>query len=240
MAALGRLDDLEEFVLGIQPQDAFRPRARLAVPGRPARLHAAVDRRRPHRLSGGARSGARSCRDRARRLRDRRERLPGGRRSARLRARVLVPHDRAGRDGPRDPRVGGDQRARAPDPARRPDRDGRRLGAELPVRARVPQSRRCRDRRIPLRRELPAHRRRVPRAHARAARAVPGGAAGARPPRGGAPRAGALVTRRAGALRRAHRASHARRVRTQRGASRSGSQANAIRPSRSSVGSRRT
>ena len=95
MAALGRLADLEEFVLGIQPQDAFRPRARLAVPGRPARLHAAVDGRRPHRIAGGARSGARSRRDRARRLRDRRERLSGGRRSTRLRARVLVAYDRA-------------------------------------------------------------------------------------------------------------------------------------------------
>ena len=33
MAALGRLADLEEFVLGIQPQDAFRPRAVWQFPG---------------------------------------------------------------------------------------------------------------------------------------------------------------------------------------------------------------
>ena len=217
MAALGRLDDLEEFVLGIQPQDAFRPRAVWQFPGG---LHdytlpsTVADRIGSPEELGVA---ARSRRDRARRLRDRRERLPGGRRSTRLRARVLVACDRAGRDGPRDSRVGGDQRARASDPARRPDRDGRRLGAELPVRARVPQSRRRRDRSVPLRRELPTDRPGVPRAHAGAARALSGGAAGASPPRGGAPRAGALVARRAGALRRAHRASHARRVRSQRG-----------------------
>ena len=33
MAALGRLGDLEEFLLGIQPQDAFRPRAVWQFPG---------------------------------------------------------------------------------------------------------------------------------------------------------------------------------------------------------------
>jgi len=33
MAALGRLDDLEEFLLGIQPADAFRPRPIWQLPG---------------------------------------------------------------------------------------------------------------------------------------------------------------------------------------------------------------
>jgi predicted acylesterase/phospholipase RssA len=33
MAALGRLDDLEEFLLGLAPQDAFRPRAVWQLPG---------------------------------------------------------------------------------------------------------------------------------------------------------------------------------------------------------------
>jgi len=33
MAALGRLDELEEFLLGLQPQDAFRPRAVWQFPG---------------------------------------------------------------------------------------------------------------------------------------------------------------------------------------------------------------
>ncbi len=33
MAALGRLDDLEEFLLGLSPQDAFRPRAMWQFPG---------------------------------------------------------------------------------------------------------------------------------------------------------------------------------------------------------------
>ena len=35
MAALGRLDDLEEFLLGIQPDDAFRPRPMWQLPGGP-------------------------------------------------------------------------------------------------------------------------------------------------------------------------------------------------------------
>ena len=118
--------------------------------------------------------------------------------------------------GARNPRLGGDQRARAADPARRPDRDGRRLGAELPVRARVSQSGGRGHRGVPLRRELSAHELRLPRADARAARAVPRGASRPRAPRGGAARAGALVARRAGALRRADRPSHARRVRPQR------------------------
>jgi predicted acylesterase/phospholipase RssA len=33
MAALGRLDDLEEFLMGLEPQDAFRPRAVWQFPG---------------------------------------------------------------------------------------------------------------------------------------------------------------------------------------------------------------
>ena len=33
MTALGRLDDLEEFLMGLEPQDAFRPRAVWQFPG---------------------------------------------------------------------------------------------------------------------------------------------------------------------------------------------------------------
>ena len=42
MAALGRLADLEEFVLGLQPQDAFRPRAVWQFPGGPHRRSASA------------------------------------------------------------------------------------------------------------------------------------------------------------------------------------------------------
>ena len=120
MAALDRLDDLEEFLLGLQPADAFRPRPVWQFPGGLARLHAPRDDRRPHRLARP--SSAPRCataRHRARRLRDRRRRLPGRRRRPRLRARVLLAVDRAGGDGSRDPRVGRDQRPRAPGRARR-------------------------------------------------------------------------------------------------------------------------
>ena len=58
---------------------------------------------------------------------------------------------------------------------------------------------------------------RLPRAHARTARAFSRRPTGASPPRGGATRAGTLVARGARALRRAHRSADARRVRPQRG-----------------------
>ena len=50
-------------------------------------------------------------------------------------SRTSRPRD----DGPRDPGVGRDQRSRPAHRARRPDRDGWRLGAQLPVRACVSQ-----------------------------------------------------------------------------------------------------
>ena len=104
---------------------------RMAVPGRSPRLHPPGDRRESNRLSGGARRGPRRRRDRARRLCDRRVRLSGGRRGTRLRARVRLAHNRTRGDGTRDPRVSRDQRTRSSDPARRPHRDRRRLGAQL-------------------------------------------------------------------------------------------------------------
>ena len=58
-------------------------------------------------------------------------------------------------------RVGGDQRARAAAPGRRPDRDRRRLGAELPARRRARPAGREPRRRLPLRPSLPAGRHRA-------------------------------------------------------------------------------
>ena len=54
MAALDRLDDLDEFLLELQPNDVFRPRRDVAVPGRAPRLHA------PAHDRGADRDGARS------------------------------------------------------------------------------------------------------------------------------------------------------------------------------------
>ncbi len=99
---------------------------------------------------------------------------------------------------------------------RRRDRDGRRLGAELPVRARVSESRRSTRSQRSATSRATGQRRRVPRTNARAARALPRGASRACAARRGPPRAGAGVARRAGALRGAHRSSHACRVRPQR------------------------
>ncbi len=78
MAALDRLDDLEDFLLGIQPDDAFRPRPMWQFPGG---LH---DYTLPEtiadRIGAPAELGTALARggDRARRLRDGRERLPRG------------------------------------------------------------------------------------------------------------------------------------------------------------------
>ena len=115
MAALGRLDDLEDFLMDLQPEDAFRPRAVWQFPGglHDYTLPTTVADRIGSPVELG--TAARGVRDRARRLRDRRERLPRSRRGARLRARVRVSLDRARGDGPRDPRVGRDQRARSAD-----------------------------------------------------------------------------------------------------------------------------
>ena len=75
----------------------------------------------------------------------------------------------------------------------------------------------ARNRSVPLHPELPGQRPRIPRAHARAARAIPCGPSRPRSPLRIAPRSGTRLPRRAGALRRADRAAHARGVRTQRG-----------------------
>ena len=72
-----------------------------------------------------------------------------------LRARLLVPDDAAGGDGAGRARLGGDQRARAAAPGRRPDRHRRRLGAQLPARLRVRAPGGRADRRLPLRAALP-------------------------------------------------------------------------------------
>ena len=82
MAALDRLDDLEEFVLSLQPDEVFRPRRVWQFPGG---LHDYTLPRRSPTASASAEelgTGARRVRDRARRLRHRRERSPGEERRA--------------------------------------------------------------------------------------------------------------------------------------------------------------
>ena len=224
MAALGRLDDLEEFLLGLSPQDAFRPRAMWQFPGG---LH-------DYTLPTTVAERIGSPEDLGYALAD-----------AEVELVVYAtdvsdyPHGDEARDFELEysshtspPEVMGaailasaaDQRPRAPEHARRQGCDGRRLGAELPLRARVSQpGGRC-DRSVQICGELSAHERCLPRADTRAARAVPRSAARSRAPRGSAVGAGADDARRARALRRADRAPHARRVRAQcrrRGADRS-------------------
>ena len=171
MAALGRLDELEEFLLALQPEEVFRPRRALAAPGRPATTRSRDDREPPRRRAR-ARRGPRAGGDRARRVRDRPHESRRRGRDAPLRAHVFVAF------GP-------------------PETMGRAILASAAISAlvlpvavdgviatgggwvsfpleRVPQSRGRRDRRLQVHRELPPDRRRVPRSATRPARAVPG------------------------------------------------------------------
>ena len=77
-------DDLEVFLLGLQPDEVFRPR-RVAVSRRAARLHASGDDRRENRPAEDLGTGL-AVRDRARRHRDRCERASRRRRGASFRA----------------------------------------------------------------------------------------------------------------------------------------------------------
>ena len=119
MGALGRLDDLEDFLLAIQPGDAFRPRPVWQFPGglHDYTLPATIAERIGSARGAGRR--ARTVRGRARRVRDRRGRQPRGRRGPRLRARVRLAFDSARDHGSGDPRVRGNQRPRPSDRARR-------------------------------------------------------------------------------------------------------------------------
>ena len=141
MAALDRLDDLEAFVLGLQPDDVFRPRRVWQFPGG---LH---DYTLPgtiaERLGGGGGAGIRvgRSRDRARRHRDRRERPARRRRFAPLRARIPGRFHLRGDDGEGDSGLGRRERARPAGLDRGSHRHGRRLGPQLPARACVPKPR---------------------------------------------------------------------------------------------------
>ena len=153
MAALDRLDDLEEFLLGHPARRRVPAAARLAVPRRPARLHASR-RRSPIGSASPAELGAALA-------------------AAEIELVVYATDvsDYPEGDEDRDFELEYSSRTTEPETMgrailasaaisglvlpiarRRPDRDGRRLGAQLPVRARVSQSRRRRDRRVPVRR----------------------------------------------------------------------------------------
>ena len=162
MAALDRLDDLETFLLGAARRTTCSARARmwqLPLGGlRDYTLPATI----AERLGGAEELGAAlAAAPRSSSSSSRPTSATTSTRTGRgaTSSRTRRAHDAAGGDGPRDPRVGRGQRTRPADPDRRRHRDGRRLGAELPARARGGEPGRRRDRRIPLHRELPAARR---------------------------------------------------------------------------------
>src|SRR5881275_83189 len=110
MAALDRLDDLEEFMLRLQPEDTFRPHSLWRLP-----LLGSHDYRLPETVN---------------------ERL--GDMTQIARERADSPDDGSRDDGAGGAGSGRGQCARAAATGRRPDRDRRRMGAELPARPRVP------------------------------------------------------------------------------------------------------
>src|SRR5436190_472328 len=138
MAALERLDELEAFLLGLEPDETFRPNRLWQLPFLGLNEYALPDtiQERFGDLTEIAREAGR-VRPRGGRLRDRRVAGRPRARHPRLRARLLLAPHGARDDGAGDPRLGGDQRARPAGPRRGPDRDRRRVGAELPARARV-------------------------------------------------------------------------------------------------------
>ena len=196
MGALERLDDLEEFLLGLQATDVFRPNKLWRLPlvgSHEYALPATV----AERLEDTAELAEQLTRAEielvvcATDLTAREEGCPDPH------AFELVYSSRT--TGPDELAeailgIGGDQRDRAADPGRRPDRDRRRLDAELPARARVRASRRAAHRRLPLRHHVAAGRDRADRAPAPPPRAVRPHPADPRARRGaarggGAPRA---------------------------------------------------
>ena len=203
---------------GASPGGDVPSQPTLAAPAeRPARLRVAGHHRRAARTDRRARRRSRRRADRARG--DGHGRHRGrARRAARVRAHLLEPVDADRRDGPRRARIRGDQRARPAGQGRRRDRNGRRMGAQLPARACVRQPWRRRDHRVPLRLTRAADLGGEPGSASPAARAVPRRPARARPdrrsPRGG----GASGARGAAASRRHDRPPHAGHRRTQHGA----------------------
>ena len=142
MAALDRLDDLEDFMLRLQPEDTFRPHSLWRLP-----LLGSHDYRLPETVAERigdlvplSRELAEGT-DRDDGLCDRCQQRRARTRCAHVRARVLVAHDAAGDDGAGDPRLRRGERARPAAAGRRPNRNRRRLGAQLPARACVPRSR---------------------------------------------------------------------------------------------------
>ena len=140
MAAVDRLDDLEQFLLDLQPED---------VPAQPALAATAA---RPPRVRPAARTIETRFGDLVELARDVREseiELVVCATDATPAAEALDTRDyelvyssrrkRPG-DGAGDPRLRGDQRARASGSCRRPPRDRRLVGAELPARTCVPSA----------------------------------------------------------------------------------------------------
>ena len=230
MTALGRLDDLEEFLLGIQPADAFRPRPIWQLPGG---LH---DYTLPStvadRIGSPAELGAALAAS-----------------SIELRVYATDVSDYPEGDQERDFELEYSSRTSEPEVMGRAILASAAIsGLVLPISLdgriatdggwvrNFPFEHAYRNpevaaiaafRYIP---SYPVSDRRIPRAHARAARAVPCGPSRPRSPLRIAPRPGARLARRAGALRRADRAAHARGVRDAMRSSRIGSPASARRP----------
>ena len=199
MGALDRLDELEAFLMALQPHETFRPHRlwRLPLLG----LHDyALPETIAERLEPveSLATDLAAARHRARRVRDGRLGAGGRRRERpRLRADVVVADRFTGGDGPRGARIGRDQRARPAPPCRRPGGHGRRLGPELPARARLRRAARARDRRLSVRADLRAPRRRADRAAPPPAAPVPRRAAGEGPRRRTGGGVGADPARRA-------------------------------------------
>ena len=137
MAALDRIDELEEFLIELRPDEVFRPNRlwRLPLIGlHEYTLPATIDRKvgdlaaLAEELSHAERELVVFASDVTET-----ERAFG----APLRARLLVARDAARGDEAGDPRLRGDLHARPAAAGRRPHRHRRRLDPQLPARARV-------------------------------------------------------------------------------------------------------
>src|SRR5581483_1823212 len=157
IAALDRLDDLEEFLLALQPEQTFRPNRLWRLPF--LGLHEYALPRTIESWFGDLEDVARALAGRARRARNRPERRPRAA-GERLRARLRGADDAAGDPGACRARVGGSAGARAPARGRRPRRHRRLVGAQFPARPRVRPRRRGADRGVPLPAAVPADGRR--------------------------------------------------------------------------------
>ena len=195
MAALDRLDELEEFLLGLRPEETFR-RTGSGVCRCSARTTTSCPAR--SRTGSASRPSWRDELARAQRevvvARHRHHAWTTPALERAYSSRTTEPDELAQARA----RLRGDVRPRAAARRRRPRGDGRRLGAELPARLRVRPAGGEAHRRLPLRAPVPAGRRRDGRRR-RAAAPLPATARGARPARRARAGGAARGPRRAGA-----------------------------------------